>query len=529
MRFRTARFMPLALAVALIALLSGRDASRSAACGVTELTEGVPYALDVCDGTATFDLAFEAGTSYDLVLGSLDVSGATHTVTLTSEPCQVRTPIAAASVDALGQTNPRHSTSDAPQRQDNPRNELTRKSQSKVEAPARTFFIHVTDGDLNEPRNYVRVIGREIAVGRTVRILLDEKHPRDQLAKGLCEELVRLCDDEIIPPITVKVGPCRDLDGDGRLTILLTPWLNGLQGGRTSLGGFVRSSDFSTTTAPPLGNQGDILYLNATLPVGPALKTLLAHEYTHAVAISARLPSPKRPYGRPHEDDWISEGTAHLAERTFGSGWSNLDYRIDEYLQDPSRYPLVVPDYYGAGLWRCHGCRGATWLFLQWCAEHANPDLLRDLVQGPGSGIPNLERATGVPFEELFRQWSLAVLCSGKARRSDSAGNYAAIDLHGRVGGRSLSGPRVQEWDVSQSERQLTLASTAVANYELTDTQAGTRRIRIAAPKSARLQVTILKPVRPRYDSHPTEPAQVASARHVSVYAGQNSLRRTSD
>jgi hypothetical protein len=60
---------------------------------------------------------------------------------------------------------------------------------------------------------------------------------------------------------------------------------------------------------------------------------------------------------------------AHLVEDQFGYSWSNLDYRIGGYLSAPERYPLVVPEYFHAGLWRTPGTRGACYLFLRWCRE----------------------------------------------------------------------------------------------------------------------------------------------------------------
>ena len=50
---------------------------------------------------------------------------------------------------------------------------------------------------------------------------------------------------------------------------------------------------------------------------------------------------------------------AHLAEATHGHSWHNLDYRISGFLNAPERHGLEVADYYGRGLWRTPGPRGA--------------------------------------------------------------------------------------------------------------------------------------------------------------------------
>src|SRR5262249_45617224 len=143
-------------------------------------------------------------------------------------------------------------------------------------------------------------------------------------------------------------------------------------------------------------------------------RTLLAHEYTHAIVFSEHLEGEYLPQTqRRDEESWLNEGLAHLAEDLHDNGWSNLDYRISAFLSAPERYGLVVPDYYAAGHWRSHGHRGAAYLFLRWCSDRYGGDLARWLIQSNLTGVANLEAATGQPFAELFRQWSAALILSG--------------------------------------------------------------------------------------------------------------------
>src|SRR5207249_7185987 len=143
---------------------------------------------------------------------------------------------------------------------------------------------------------------------------------------------------------------CRHLvrvqdDGrDGRFTMLMPPWLGKRQGGKVAVDGFVRGSAFSRDVAAPFSNHCDMMYLNANLRPGPHLRTLLAHEYTHAVVFSEHVFGDYLP-GLPAQDEesWLNEGLAHLAEEAHGHGWSNLDYRVSAFLNSPEDYPLVVP------------------------------------------------------------------------------------------------------------------------------------------------------------------------------------------
>ena len=121
---------------------------------------------------------------------------------------------------------------------------------------------------------------------------------------------------------------------------------------------------------------------------------------------------------RPHleEEGWLDEALAHLVEDLHGFSRSNLDYRISAFLSQPVRYRLVVEDYYAADLFRSHGNRGGTYLFLRWCADRFGPALLPALIRSELRGTENLEAATGVAFAELYRQWTVALLSPGSTR-----------------------------------------------------------------------------------------------------------------
>ena len=70
---------------------------------------------------------------------------------------------------------------------------------------------------------------------------------------------------------------------------------------------------------------------------------------------------------------------------------------MSAFLSRPERYQLVVEDYYAADLFRSHGNRGSTYLFLRWCVDQFGPDLLPTLVESQLRGVANLEEATGAP------------------------------------------------------------------------------------------------------------------------------------
>ena len=212
------------------------------------------------------------------------------------------------------------------------------------------------------------------------------------------------------------------------------------------------AEQFQRTVEQPLGNRCDMVLLNSSLPCGAALRDLLSHEVAHAACISQRV--QHLPLKSVDEQDWVSEGLAHLAEPT----GTNSAERIATFLDDPSRHPLVVPDYYRAGLWRDPGCRGATVLFSKWCVEKHGPGFCGRLAQSTNSGTRSFEQATSLPFENLFRQWSLS-LAEGHQVQS--------LSQCGRVGGQQFAGIRRHHWDVGSGDLSLPIRGTAIAVVEL--------------------------------------------------------------
>jgi hypothetical protein len=380
-------------------------------------------------------------------------------------------------------------------------------------AVERTFHLMVRDGDVASASNYLAVRGRLRAVGQRVQVYVDAQDLA-LVGRDVLRDLVSTFDGQIFPTAASTFGQARDADGDGRFTLLLSSWLTRLAGGRHAVDGYVRGADFDATLAAPFGNQCDMMYLSTALAPGPHLQTVLAHEYTHAVTLCARafsepgagaIVDDAGPAGRPllEEEGWLDEAMAHLVEDLHGFSRSNLDYRVSAFLSQPSRYRLVVEDYYAADLFRSHGNRGGTYLFLRWCADQFGPGLLPALIRSETRGVANLEAATGVPFAELYRQWSVALFLSGLAPKADAtggagrfAGAYRSVDLRGPFGGWELAGPRPLvvspgerpegwSWSATGTSSQFVVVEPAPAG-----TSASAVSVDVTGPPEAELQVT---------------------------------------
>jgi hypothetical protein len=355
----------------------------------------------------------------------------------------------------------------------------------------RVFSLFVRDQEFQDPAAYVTVKGDLRGFGRHCQVYLDRDYPDPPGVQPTVEDIVRTFDDDVSPQ---ALGQVLDVDRDGRFTILLTSWLGKLCNGKVAVGGFVRGSDFMQDLPAPFGNRCDMMYLNANLKPGPYLHTLLAHEYTHAIVFSEHV------FGnylaeavRQDEQSWLNEALAHLEEDRHAYSWSNLDYRVSAFLNAPERQPLVVPDAYGAGLWRSPGHRGAAYLFVRWCTDRYGPDLPAQLIRTNLSGVANVEAATQEPFPDLFRQWTIALAMSGTGQTVDGVPMFKGFDLHRPVGDRLLCGPRFQELSLAGGQLALPLAGTAAAYVALHSPGGGHTQLIVTSKPEADLQVSLIR------------------------------------
>jgi hypothetical protein len=354
----------------------------------------------------------------------------------------------------------------------------------------RIFFLMVRDGDVASASNYLPVRGLLRAVGQRVQVYVDSRDSgwvRDDLVR----DVVSSFDEKIFPMAAGKIGVARDVDGDGRFTVLVTGWLARLGGGKLAVDGFVRGADLDPDLAAPFGNRCDMMYLNARVAPGPHLRTVLAHEYTHAVTATQKtFGGPDGGRWGPEEEGWLDEAMAHLAEDLHGFSRSNIDYRVSAFLSCPERYRLLVDDYYTSDLFRSHGNRGSTYLFLRWCADRFGDDLLGTLVRSPRRGVANLEAATGTPFAALYRQWSVALALNGLLP-ADEAG-YRSLALCGELEGWPLAGPRMGQLRPGGPDDVWSATGTSSHFVRVTAAPTGAARITIAGPAEADLQVTVV-------------------------------------
>jgi hypothetical protein len=390
--------------------------------------------------------------------------------------------------------------------------EIPAPRQAALRQPAQTepmreraFHILVRDGDVYSPSNYMAVPAVLRGVGRRIQVYV-ARADVDSVRALAVDDIINTFDNRIFPLMASRFGPAPDVDGDGRFTVLLSSWLDHLGGGRYAVDGFVRVADLDRSFRPPLGNQCDVMYLSSSLESGPYLRTVLTHEYMHAVLFGQKGRGGGQVAGGVQEEEgWLDEAIAHLAEDSCGFSTSNIDYRVSAFLAGPERYQLVVDDYYAADLFRSHGNRGSTYLFLRWCAERYGPSLLPALVHSKLRGAANLEACTGATFAGLYRGWSLDL---AEERLETRGENRAACgdQIPGEIrqprpAELARGGPRLSRLASGSVDRWTALGTTS--HYAIVDgSRSGAVEIEVSGPAEAELQVTavVLGDDRPRLD-----------------------------
>jgi hypothetical protein len=276
----------------------------------------------------------------------------------------------------------------------------------------------------------------------------------------------------LLPLIELWIGRITDLDGDHRLSVVLTDLDRENSSNENPVLGCVRRSDFLAHDPNPLA--GDIIYLDQHLPQQEQLAALLAHELTHAAVFcfphEAADDSPMRNHSVP---SWLNEAAAHWVERHFCSTPTGYAAREAAFRQNPALCPIILSDDNHDLTSRRTGSRVAGFTFLQ---QHlSNPAAIRNVLQQSTRFDQSIAATTQASFSELFREWTIRQACE----TPDAISN-----LRSRVSCCSLE-------SASQDPVRRKLHGTAF----LTLYSEADQSISIEADGDAQLQVTVLHQV----------------------------------
>src|SRR5262249_4323568 len=195
-----------------------------------------------------------------------------------------------------------------------------------------TFSVLST---LNEPHAYANSTARLEYAGDHVLLYIDVASPASFTATQLAS-LGALLDGPMYTTAHNAFGAESDIDGNGRVIVLVTPVVNALVDQITcarsgGVNGFFWGYDL--TGAPPSANAEEILYVVAPDPQGvrscphdvaevlDLVPDTFIHELQHMINFGEHV--IKR--GGVAEELWLNEGLSHLPEE-LGGAYFDKDY-----------------------------------------------------------------------------------------------------------------------------------------------------------------------------------------------------------
>ena len=491
---------------------------------LTVASPGDDHFLTLTSGEGAFNLPFTGNERYTLVVQSLSPGAGPFPLTVTGS--------AAADVRSLGPSARRETPAGIESRIREYERRVTpflpRGSRGRRLEPASdpllgsTETFHVvnrfqTAPVLTNPDHFDEVTARLRYKGEHTLIYVETRTEGPNISDALIDQLGDRFDDQTYDIDREAFGPETDIDDNGRIIVLMTATVNGAntqatvdQGG-VFTGFFFGIDLLFHEVFNPFSNNGEVFYTvvpdpnkqfsPAAIPVEgfvDLLDGVLAHEFEHMINAGQRLdPSVQ------FETVWLDEGLAHYAETLNGvtfDGVTDLQNSLRSalWLQKPYQVSMVAGD---DNLEQ----RGASWLLVAYLVDHYGQGILRDLVEGPLTGIPNIDNAADTSFPFLFYRFTAALYLDGQGISSDPWFNIAGLDVRQRfqaakqfwAGTPRLPGPylglKTSTVPGTLSSVGVSLAGTTPAYFDVTAATAGTIPVIVRANRSSNLQVTIIR------------------------------------
>ncbi len=318
--------------------------------------------------------------------------------------------------------------------------------------------------DFNSDGSYAKITATLWGLGDSVAIWVDddvaidwdvdcdgtveEEDPRDAYGLDNCDlqGVADIVDTNIFANIDSLVGEPSDLNADGRVSVVISPWLNKLPLGSSDEDDFeqvvpsyanpeVDLSDFDATGNPG-SNEQEVIFVFAPDPYGffnsyytatvdeytsMTLSAEIARSYTNLVLYNYRVLQAESSM----EDSWLVETLGTVVADTVGFG---AVYHDDAWLYMDAPYLYSLTSYDDDGIIATDP-RGAQYLFGRWLVDSYGTDILPAIVQLDKSDLgeastDNVALAAStvggeeITFGELVLRWQMAMLTSGVVNES---------------------------------------------------------------------------------------------------------------
>jgi hypothetical protein len=300
-------------------------------------------------------------------------------------------------------------------------NRLTPQSPTAVVIGTERHFW-VLRGD-----QFVDVLATCKHVGESCYVFVDNAAGSATLNDQFIAQIADFFDNTAFPKDTALFAPATDTDNDPRIYLLFSQLDQGE--GWETLGYFYYIDKFPSGTGPEFyySNEHDMFYI--TIPKAESyldiFKNTLAHEFQHMINFDRHWAN-----NAPSEQTWLNEALSELA----GFLCTDIGARLDllhDFLVSPlvgltvwnyNNSTLNLKNYAASNLF-------AIYLYDRFYLEGGDRTLMTRLVNNTVAGIANVTQVTGISFNELFKDWNLAMLLSDNNVTSNPVYQYKSINL----------------------------------------------------------------------------------------------------
>ncbi|MFQ5551746.1 MAG: hypothetical protein ACE5FJ_10975, partial [Gemmatimonadales bacterium] len=284
----------------------------------------------------------------------------------------------------------------------------------------------------NDVADFTEVKGVARFVGDRMIIYEDQNSPAgftDQDFASFGSQV----ENDLYVVATNAFGSESDVDGNGRVVILLTPVVNGLTPASECASTIFTGFFFGVDIDPAFenddrSNQAEVFYALTPDPSGTAgcnistsavrqlVPVTFVHELQHMISYNQH----RLVRGGSKELLWLDEALSHLSEELAGRFYLTQgdNDRFSQfavanlvnsylYLESPASFFALPSEGTGA-----LEERGASWLFLRWVLDRVGAERSRALVETDLRGAANIEAVVGEDIEDLLSDWSLAAMVS---------------------------------------------------------------------------------------------------------------------
>ena len=215
------------------------------------------------------------------------------------------------------------------------------------------------------------------------------------------------------------LGSPYDLDGDGRIEILITN-LNVFPEGS------YRGGMGYCVTPPKDPNGLGLIYVDDNMHMWLGnwqwINTTVSHEFTHMIEYNYH----------PLEDDWIMEGVAQFGSDYVWDISGQLQHYVTVFADNPDvqlDYPwsLLMDKNQARASWYC-----ASFVFFEFLAEKFGQPMVRTVLEKTVDydGRVAVEQATGQSFWQLFDEFAIWNYVNEYSGTSDGGNTFEGTDIY---------------------------------------------------------------------------------------------------